>query len=123
MRRQLLVIMLGSLLTAGLVLADGTVTVDLTSPQNGTAVNPGTTINWSILVTVSNEPPGKNFGLALICVDLTQNDANPAKFDLPPADGVPTAMANFSRPEGISNPARPTRTPATSASSAAPPAR
>lgn len=78
-----------------------TVTLSLSSPENGASVAPGATINWSINFTVS---PGDNAGLALLSVDLAQAAANPAKFDIPPASAVPAAMANFSRPAGISNP-------------------
>ena len=95
---------LAALAGAGQGLADGTVTLDLASTMNGLTVAPGATIDWTISFTVSNDPPGQNQGLALIAVNLLQDGANPAKLDIPPADGVPTAMANFSRPEGISNP-------------------
>ncbi len=77
------------------------VTVSLTSPQSGTTVSPGTPIDWSITFEVSN---GDNAGLALLVTDLVQDETNPERFDLPYADGVPTALANFSRPEGVSNP-------------------
>lgn len=82
-------------------LAAQTVALSISSPQNGSTVAPGNTINWSIEFEVSAI---ENAGLALISVDLVQADANPAKLDLPPADAVPAAMANFSRPAGISNP-------------------
>ncbi len=78
-----------------------TVTLSLTSPQNGGTVAPGATINWSIDVAASAV---ENAGLALVIVDLVQAETNPAKMDIPPADAVPAAMANFSRPAGISNP-------------------
>jgi len=78
-----------------------TVTLSLSSPQNAATVAPGGTINWSIGFTVSS---GNNAGLALLSVDLVQGTANPAKIDIPPANGVPTAMAGFSRPAGVSNP-------------------
>lgn len=77
------------------------VTLSLTSPQNGTTVAPGATVNWSISFSVSS---GDNQGLALLATDLLQDAANPAFFDLTPAAAVPAAMANFSRPAGISNP-------------------
>ncbi|MBK8915238.1 MAG: hypothetical protein IPM64_11690 [Phycisphaerales bacterium] len=78
-----------------------TVTLSLASPQNGQTVAPGATINWSISFEVST---GDNAGLALLAVDLAQDGANPATLDIPPADNVPIAMLNFSRPQGISNP-------------------
>ena len=86
------------------VLADGTVTLGLTSSKTDLTVAPGTTIDWTITAEVSNTPPGQNAGLALLHVDLRQDPANPANLDIPPADGVPTTMTNFSRPAGISNP-------------------
>lgn len=79
-----------------------TVTVSLTSPQNGQTVAPGSTINWTISFTVS---AGGNAGLALLVTDLTQDAGNPATLDIPPAASVPAGLANFARPQGISNPA------------------
>jgi hypothetical protein len=78
-----------------------TVTLSLTSPQSGNSVTPGSVIQWSIGFTVSS---GGNAGLALLVVDLVQDGANPVAIDIPPADGVPAGLANFSRPAGISNP-------------------
>lgn len=78
-----------------------TVSVSLTSPQNGQSVSAGQTINWSISFTVST---GNNQGLALLVTDLTQDASNPAFLDIPPAAAVPAQMTNFSRPAGISNP-------------------
>ncbi|MBU0617504.1 MAG: hypothetical protein KKI02_07290 [Planctomycetes bacterium] len=78
-----------------------TVTLTLNSPQDGQVVAGGATIEWSIIFSVS---PGDNEGLALLAVDLMQGAENPASLDIPPANGVPAEMANFSRPDGISNP-------------------
>ncbi|QOJ14797.1 MAG: hypothetical protein HRU75_09160 [Planctomycetia bacterium] len=78
-----------------------TVTLSLASPQNGQTIAPGATVNWTISFEVSS---GDNAGLALLAVDLAQDGANPATLDIPPADNVPIAMLNFSRPQGISNP-------------------
>jgi hypothetical protein len=78
-----------------------TVSVSLTSPQNGQSVAAGATINWSISFSVST---GGNQGLALLVTDLTQDASNPAFLDISPAGSVPAPMANFSRPAGISNP-------------------
>ena len=78
-----------------------TVTLTLDSPQNDQAVQPGASIDWHILFTVSQ---GDNQGLALLSCDLVQDPNNPALLDMPPADGVPTEMTNFSRPDGICNP-------------------
>jgi hypothetical protein len=78
-----------------------TVTLTLDSPQNGQVVAAGTPIEWSILFTVST---GDNEGLALLAVDLVQSPGNAETLDIPPADGVPAEMSNFSRPDGISNP-------------------
>ncbi len=79
-----------------------TVTVSLSSAQNGQSVSPGATINWEISYTVS---AGDNDGLALLIADLVQDgDNNPATLDIPQAAGVPAPMTNFSRPAGLSNP-------------------
>lgn len=78
-----------------------TVTLSLTSPQNGATVAAGSTVNWSINYTVST---GNNQGLALLVVDLAQDAANPDLFDLPIASGVPAGMNNFARPAGVTNP-------------------
>jgi hypothetical protein len=78
-----------------------TVTLTLSSPQDGQVVASGATIQWSIVFSVSS---GDNEGLALLSVDLRQDAGNPAFLDIPPADGVPAEMTNFSRPDGISNP-------------------
>lgn len=78
-----------------------TVTVTLDSTQDGVIVPPGSTVDWGITFTVS---AGDNEGLALLCCDLVQDPNNPAFLDIPPADGVPSGMTNFSRPDGISNP-------------------
>jgi len=88
-----------SLATA--VAAAQTVTVTLDSPQDGQTIAAGSTIDWSISFAVS---AADNQGLALLSTDLVQDPANPALFDLPPADGVPSDMTNFSRPAGVSNP-------------------
>ncbi|MGD8451112.1 MAG: hypothetical protein PVJ57_04785 [Phycisphaerae bacterium] len=85
----------------GAALADPIVTVTLTSPQNGLAVAPGSTIEWTISVSVE---PGTNAGLALISCDLMQDAGNPTFFDIPLASGIPAAMAKFDRPGGITNP-------------------
>ncbi len=90
----------GLIFCASLAAAD-TVTVTLTSPQNGQTVGPGATANWQVSFTAS---AGDNFGLALLIVDLAQDVANPALLNLPPASAVPGPMANFSRPAGLSNP-------------------
>jgi hypothetical protein len=85
----------------GAVLAQPAVTLTLDSPQAGQVVAPGTEIEWTILFSVS---AGDNQGLALLSCDLVQSGDNPALLDVPPADGVPAEMANFSRPAGVSNP-------------------
>lgn len=88
---------------AGLVAtaAAQTVTVSLTSSMDGQTVSPGAMIDWSISFTVSGVD---NEGLALLVTDLVQDAGNPDTLDIPPADAVPAAMANFSRPDGITNP-------------------
>src|SRR5262245_42587710 len=81
--------------------ADPTVTFSRQPSHNGSVCSPGASLNWSIAFSLST---GDNSGAAMICVDLVQNSANPALFDLPPAAVVPTEMANFNRPSGICNP-------------------
>ncbi len=83
------------------VAAGQTVTVTLDSSQQGQTIAPGATVDWQITFAVSG---GDNAGLALLVCDLVQDAANPALFDIPPADAVPAGMSNFSRPAGISNP-------------------
>ncbi len=83
------------------IAAAQTVTVTLGSPQAGQVVQPGAAVEWTITFSVSE---GDNEGLALLSCDLTQNLDNPAFLEIPPADGVPAEMANFSRPDGICNP-------------------
>jgi hypothetical protein len=78
-----------------------TVTFNLASPQTGCTVSPGSPIDWSLSVVVSQ---GDNAGLAFVSVDLVQDPANPEALDIAPALGVPSGMENFSRPAGISNP-------------------
>ncbi len=92
--------LLGVLSCASTVFADGSVTVSLSSLQAGKTVAPGEIVDWTITATVSS---GDNLGLALISLDLVQGTANPAMFDLEPAQVVPTEMTGFSRPAGISN--------------------
>jgi hypothetical protein len=93
-------------LTVGLlvcvsVLAAPTATLTLTSPQHGATVASGATISYTISVLVSS---GDNVGLALVSVDLEQAAGNPELFDIPPATDIPSNMAKFRRPLGISNP-------------------
>lgn len=78
-----------------------TVTLTLTSSKNGLTVTAGTAIDWTISFTDST---GDNQGLALLCVDLTQDPNNPAKFDIPKAAAAPSGMAKFARPQGVTNP-------------------
>ena len=80
----------------------GTVTLALLSPRAGQWVQPGEEIAWSITASVSQ---GDNAGLALVCVDLVQDAANPQLFDLPPAAGPESQMEGFRPPDGIANPA------------------
>ncbi len=78
-----------------------TVTLDLTSTEDGQSVSAGATINWQITASVSS---GDNAGLAAVTTDLVQDAGNPDTLDIPPAGSVPGAMTNFSRPDGICNP-------------------
>lgn len=80
-----------------------TVTLRLNSPQDGQNVPAGATIDWSISVEVST---GDNLGLALVATDLVQGESNPEKLEIPPGNSgsISAAMAQFSRPAGLSNP-------------------
>jgi hypothetical protein len=100
MRFVVLTSALGLLAVAPLS-AQESVSFELRSSVDGGVAIPGSTVDWEIWARVTS---AGNQGLALVSVGLSQDAANPEKFDLPPADGVPTEMANFSRPEGISNP-------------------
>lgn len=88
---------------AGSVASGQTVTLNLSSAQNGQGLSPGATVNWTITANVSI---GDNAGLALVSTDLEQDAANPEKIDLPPgnAGSIDATMAQFSRPLGLSNP-------------------
>ncbi len=94
---------LGGAALSATALGAGTVTLSLTSPVAGQTIAPGTTVNWTINVTVST---GDNLGLALIVCNLLQDPNNPAPFDIPPgsAASIPAAMTGFNRPGGIANP-------------------
>jgi hypothetical protein len=94
-------------------LQDRCLCVDLWSPQNGLQI-PDTcgpagsgqySIEWTIEVVDGSSPLDPHLGLAMISVDLVQDEANPELFDIPPADGVPGAMLGFAPPAGIGNPA------------------
>jgi hypothetical protein len=80
--------------------AGGTVTFSLSSPSANCTVHPGASVQWSISFTVSG---GDNLGLALAAVNLLQDPANPALFDIP-VGTRPQGMQDFDRPDGISNP-------------------
>jgi hypothetical protein len=99
--RRLSFVMASAVALTAVVMAEPTVTLTLDSPQAGQMVPGGATVEWSIIFSVST---GDNEGLALLSCDLIQSDGNPATFDVPPADGVPPEMVNFSRPAGVSNP-------------------
>ena len=73
----------------------GTVTLELTSPAAGQAVQAGELVAWSITATVSDSD---NSGLALVCVDLLQDAGNPELFDIPIATTVGVGMEGFQRP-------------------------
>ncbi len=100
MRRNVALFVTMLTLTAT-ALAGPTATFSVNVPLNGQVVTPGTQIDWTIQFTISE---GDNFGAALVCCDLVQDAGNPAFLNLPPASGVPAGMANFNRPEGVSNP-------------------
>ncbi len=98
MKRLLILASIGALAVSAH--ASGTVTFNLSSPSNGATVSPGELIEWTITVSAST---GDNLGLALAAVDLVQDAANPASFDLPGGE-TPLDMTDFDRPDGISNP-------------------
>jgi len=75
-------------------------TFTLSSPANNTLVIPNTEITWTITATGD----GTSLGLAGFSVDLIQSATNPSTMSIPYAASVPTALAGFSRPAGISNP-------------------
>jgi hypothetical protein len=99
--RFLAVTLACSLLAVSVTAAQETVAFDLRSAVDGGLACPGTAVVWEIWVEITTTD---NEGLALACVDLVQDAANPEKFDIPYADDVPVGMENFSRPEGVSNP-------------------
>ncbi|HVP12975.1 MAG TPA: hypothetical protein VMV94_17505 [Phycisphaerae bacterium] len=78
-----------------------TVTLTLQSPQSGQMVSPGASVDWTLSASV---PASGSSGLAAVCVDLAQEFTNPSFVNVLPAGGVPSGMADFSRPLGISNP-------------------
>ncbi len=83
------------------LLAGGTATFDLLSPDAGATVAGDHLVEWTIKVTVS---VADNMGLALASLDLVQDAGNPAFFNIPAATSVPLGMEGFDRPAGISNP-------------------
>ncbi len=101
-RRMLACVLL--LAAAAPALADGVVTLDLLSPQHGLNLRDGAplpAIEWTITAKAT---AGDNMGLACVIVDLEQDLYNADAAILRPADAVPTEMAGFQRPAGISNP-------------------
>ncbi len=88
---------------SSVALAGPAVTLTLESPSDGQTVAAGSRIGWTIRVATSR---GDNAGLALVCVNLVQDDTNPAFLDIPPGDlaSLDATMDDFSRPLGISNP-------------------
>jgi len=78
-------------LVASTALATGIVTYTLESPVNGQTVTPGTTVEWTIKVSVST---GDNFGLALVTCDLVQDPNNLAKFDIPAGSAASIRPSN-----------------------------
>lgn len=99
-RIRVLVILLAGMALPKVARAQ-TVSVMLSSPQNGMTLSPGDSVEWNLSVEVS---AGDNDGLAFFCADLVQGESNPAYLDIPHADAVPDIMANFSAPAGVSNP-------------------
>ena len=76
-----------------------TVSVKLTSPQNGKHVAAGQQVFWSIEFDVSNDD---NQGLALMVTDLVPANSNPAEITLTPAH-IPTSLSNMAAPNGFVN--------------------
>ena len=87
-------------LTPGFPSSPPTVTLDLSSPSDGTVVAPGQPVEWMITVTVSSDD---NLGLAMVAVNLVQDASNPELIEIPPGNR-PSGMEDFDRPNGISNP-------------------
>ena len=79
----------------------GTVRVELTSPQDGTTIAPGESIQWDLTVYVSD---GDNLGLAMISCDLEQNPNNPQLTNVHMGWGGGDIMREFDAPKGYSNP-------------------
>ncbi|MED6335911.1 MAG: hypothetical protein VYE81_10960 [Planctomycetota bacterium] len=75
---------------------------ELSSPQDGTSLSPGQSVEWTITGRVS---PLDSFGLAFFSLDLCQDENNPERFDLPAGDAAPFPMVEFDRPAGFTNPA------------------
>jgi len=76
-----------------------TVSVKLTSPQNGKHVAAGQQVFWSIEFDVSNDD---NQGLALMVTDLVPANSNPAEITLTPAH-IPASLSNMAAPNGFVN--------------------
>lgn len=77
------------------------------SPQAGQEI-PSTCavqIEWRIEVADGSWELDPHEGLAMISVDLVQDQDNPELFDIPSAAGVPAGMEGFAPPNGIGNPA------------------
>jgi hypothetical protein len=77
-----------------------TATIDLLSPQSGGTISPNTTVQWSIGIQLD----ARTRGVAGWSADLAQSTSNPAFFDIPVANTVPSILADFDRPRGIANP-------------------
>ena len=101
MRWHVASILVVAVMFSAAAVADPIVTFTLSSVKDGQTVGQKMPIRWQITLTASS---GDNAGLALASVDLEQGGSNPVFFDIPPADGVPSGMSNFSRPAGIANP-------------------
>lgn len=104
MRSKMMAVLTGFACCA-LVASAAEVTFTLSSAQDGTTVNAGATIDWSISVEETDSTGSA--GIALAVVDLVQDGANPESMDVPPGSegSIAGVMAsNFNRPGGISNP-------------------
>lgn len=79
----------------------GTVRIELTSPQEGTTIAPGTSVTWNLTASVSE---GDNLGLAMISCDIEQDPNNPQLTTVHLGSPGSNAMRDFDFPNGYTNP-------------------
>jgi len=101
MRSHMMAILTGFACCA-LVASAAEVTFSISSPQDGTTVAAGATVDWTISVEETDSTGSA--GLALAVVDMVQDAGNPESLDLPPGSEGSIVLTGFNRPDGISNP-------------------